>query len=147
MRAAGRQAPALHDYLREAIAHDAAPGQQVDLRCMGRVRRLHPAVAQELCAIGREALRNALQHANARKHVITVEYGASALVLTVRDDGRGFDAGAPEKPGHWGLRGIEERARLIHADVRLETAPGSGTTWRIQIRAALAYADGGPRRL
>jgi signal transduction histidine kinase len=76
-----------------------------------------------------------------------VEYGALALVLTVRDDGRGIDAGAREKPSHWGLRGIEERARLIHADARLRTAPGAGTTtWRIEIKAALAYAEGEPRR-
>ncbi len=147
LRAAGQQAPALHDYLLDAIAQDAAPGQQVDLRYTGQVRRLHPAVEQEFCAMGREALRNALQHAHARSHEVIVEYGAGALVLTVRDDGRGFDAGAPEKPGHWGLRGIAERARLIHADVRLETALGAGTTWRIQIRAALAYTDGAPRRL
>jgi hypothetical protein len=48
-------------------------------------------------------------------------------------------------PGHWGLRGIEERARIIHADARLRTAPGAGTTWRIEIKAALAYADAGAR--
>jgi nitrate/nitrite-specific signal transduction histidine kinase len=77
--------------------------------------------------------------------VVVVEYGAKALVLTVRDDGRGIDVGAGEKRGHWGLRGIEERARLIHADAVLRTAPGAGTTWRIEIKAALAYADGRAR--
>jgi len=107
---------------------------------------LHPIVEQELCAIGREALRNAFRHAQARQHEVIVEYRPGALVLTVRDDGRGIDAGAWEKPGHWGLRGIDERAGLIHGDVRLHTAPGAGTTWRIEIKAALAYADVRPRR-
>lgn len=142
LRASAPHEPSLHDCLRMAGEQDAAPGQRFTLRCEGRVRALHPVVGQELCAIGREALRNAFRHAGAGQHDVIVEYGAGALVLTVRDDGRGIDAGVREKPGHWGLRGIEERARLIHADARLRTAPGAGTTWRIEIKAALAYADG-----
>ena len=136
----------LHAYLRMAGEQNAAPGQQFTLRCEGTVRTLHPVVEQELCAIGREALCNAFRHAHAKQHEAIVEYGAGALVLTIRDDGRGMDAGAGEKRGHWGLHGIEERARLIHADARLQTAPGAGTRWRIEIRAALAYADARPRR-
>jgi ligand-binding sensor domain-containing protein len=144
LRAGVRKAPPLHEYLRMAGEQDAAPGQQFALRCEGPARALHPIVEQELCAIGREALRNAFRHADAGQHDVIVEYGARALVLTVRDDGRGFDVGvgAGVKYGHWGLRGIEERARLIHADAVLRTAPGAGTTWRIELKAALAYADG-----
>jgi len=142
LRAVDRHAPPLHESLHMAGVQDAAPGQQFTLRCEGQARTLHPIVEQELCAIGREALRNAFRHADAGKHEVVVEYGARALVLTVRDDGRGIDVGAGEKRGHWGLRGIEERARSIHADAVLRTAPGAGTTWRIEIKAALAYADG-----
>jgi signal transduction histidine kinase/ligand-binding sensor domain-containing protein len=134
-------APSLHDCLRMAGEEEASPGQHFTLRCEGSPRALHPVVAQELCAIGREALRNAFHHAQAEQHEVIVDYGTAALVLTVRDDGRGIDAGARDKSGHWGLRGIEERARLIHAHARLRTAPGAGTTWRFEIKAALAYAD------
>jgi len=145
LRADAPPQPALHDYLRLAAEQDAGPGQGFTLRCVGPARQLHPIVAQELCAIGREALRNAFRHAQATRHDIVIAYGAGALVLTVRDDGRGIGigtgAGAGDKHGHWGLRGIRERARLIHADARLQTAPGAGTTWRIEIKAALAYAD------
>jgi signal transduction histidine kinase len=139
LRAGARKEAPLHDYLRMAGEHDAAPGQQFTLRCEGRARALHPIVEQELCAIGHEALRNAFRHADAGQHEVIVEYGARTLVLTVRDDGRGIRRGAGEKDGHWGLRGIEERARLIHADALLRTAPGAGTTWRIEIKGALAY--------
>jgi ligand-binding sensor domain-containing protein len=146
LRAMERNGPPLHDYLRMVGEHDAAPGQRFTLRCEGEPRALHPIVEQELCAIGREALRNAFRHADATQHDVIVEYGARALVLTVRDDGRGIDLDAGAKHGHWGLPGIEERARLIHADAVLRTAPGAGTTWRIDIKAALAYADGRRRR-
>ncbi|MCS0628813.1 histidine kinase [Telluria mixta] len=142
LRAGVRKVPPLHEYLHMAGVQDAAPGQRFALRCVGEARALHPIVEQELCAIGREALRNAFRHADAGQHEVIVEYGARALVLTVRDDGRGFDTGAGAKRGHWGLRGIDERARGIHADAVLHTAPGTGTTWRIEIKAALAYADG-----
>jgi len=147
LRDGARHEASLCDYLRTTGAQDAGPGQHFTLRCEGRARALHPIVEQELCAIGREALRNAFRHADATLHEAVVEYGAGALVLTVRDDGRGIAAGARDKQGHWGLRGIEERARRIHADARLRTVPGAGTTWRIEIKAALAYADvrQGPR--
>lgn len=144
LRNEGRREPSLHEYLRLAGEQDAAPGQEFTLRCEGAPRSLHPVVEQELCAIGREALRNAFRHANAEQHEVIVEYGAGALVLTIRDNGSGMGAGAGEKRGHWGLHGIEERARLIHASAHLHTAPGAGTTWRIEIKAALAYADGRP---
>lgn len=146
LRAGAPAGPALHDCLRAVGEQDAAPGQQFTLRCVGAARPLHPIVEQELCTIGGEALRNALRHAQAAQHEVIVEYGAGALVLTVRDDGRGIDAGARDKPGHWGLRGIRERARLIHADARLQSAPGAGTTWRIELKAALAYADARQRK-
>jgi signal transduction histidine kinase/ligand-binding sensor domain-containing protein len=141
LRGGARHQPPLHEYLRMAGEQDAAPGQQFTLRCEGPPRALHPVVEQELCAIGREALRNAFRHADAAQHEAIVEYGAGALVLTIRDDGRGIGAGAGEKDGHWGLHGIEERARLIHATAVLRTAPGAGTIWRIDIKAAVAYAD------
>jgi signal transduction histidine kinase/ligand-binding sensor domain-containing protein len=141
LRAGVRHESPLHEYLRMAGAQDAAPGQKFTLRCEGPVRALHPIVEQELCAIGREALRNAFRHADAEQHEVIVEYGAKTLVLTVWDDGRGIRIGTDAKHDHWGLHGIEERARLIRADVRLRTAPGAGTTWRIEIKAALAYAD------
>jgi len=144
LRGDERQQTALHDYLRALGAQEAGPGQQFTLRCEGTPRPLHPLVQQEFCAIGAEALRNALRHAHAAHHEVLVTYGATQLVLSIRDDGRGLDARAADKPGHWGLHGIRERARLIHADAHLHSAPGAGTTWRIELRAALAYAHGGP---
>lgn len=141
LRDGERHGASLHDYLRMAGEQDAGPGQQFTLRVVGQARRLHPVVEQEFCAMGREALRNAFRHAGASQHEAIVEYGTGALVLAVRDDGRGIEAGARDKLGHWGLCGIEERARIIHAEARLHSAPGAGTAWRIEIKAALAYAD------
>ena len=141
LRASSSDCPALHEYLRIAGEQEVAPGRAFKLVFKGEVRALDPVIQQELCAIGLEALRNAFRHAHGRHHEVIVEYGAKALMLTIRDDGRGIDAADREKPGRWGLRGMEERARIIQADAILHTAPGAGTMWRIEIKAELAYAD------
>lgn len=145
LRASPGHILALHEYLKMAGEQAALPGRRFVLRCEGEARALQPIVQRELCAIGQEAICNAFRHADATRHEVTVEYGSRALVLTIRDDGRGIGAGDREKSGHWGLRGIEERARLIHADAALCSVPGAGTTWRIELKAALAYADVRPR--
>jgi len=145
LRAGSGDIPPLHEYLRMAGEQAAMPGKRFMLRCEGEARALEPIVQRELCAIGQEALCNAFLHANAGQHEVIVEYGTKALVLTIRDDGRGIGAGDRDKPGHWGLSGIQERARIIQADAVLDSAPGAGTTWRIGVKAGLAYADGRPR--
>ncbi|MCC2957540.1 histidine kinase [Massilia sp. IC2-477] len=139
LRDAGAGRPSLPDYLRQVGEREAGPHQVFSLRVEGQVRPLQPVVEQELCAIGREALRNAFRHAGASRHEVLVAYGTRSLVLSVRDDGIGIAAGARDKLGHWGLRGIEERARLIHAEAGLHTAPGEGSLWRIELSARLAY--------
>lgn len=141
LRAGSSHHPALHEYLRIAGEQEVPPGRAFIVRSKHEARAVHPMIQHELCAIGQEAIRNAFRHANGIQHEVVVEYGTRTLILTVRDDGRGIDAADREKPGRWGLRGIEERARLIQAHVALHTAPGAGTTWRIELKAELAYAD------
>lgn len=133
----------LHEYLRMTGEQEAASGQQFILRCLGSVRALNSTVHRELCAIGKEALRNAFRHANARKHEVFVDYGSKALILTIKDDGKGIGDGNSENHGHWGLQGIEERAMLIHAKASVHTARNVGTTWRIEVEADLAYGEFG----
>ena len=142
LRNAAADQVSLPDYLRQVGEDVAGPGQQFSLRVEGVVRALQPVVEQELCAIGREALRNAFRHAQAGRHEVVVAYGVRNLVLCISDDGCGMGAGARDKPGHWGLLGIEERARLIRARVELQTAPEEGTRWRITVKARVAYLDG-----
>jgi signal transduction histidine kinase len=86
-----------------------------------------------------EALRNVERHAQAQQVEIRLgtaagPSGASALraCIEVADDGCGFDPAAP-RPGHYGLRGMQEQAALIGADLRVDSAPGRGTRVRIEL--------------
>jgi two-component system sensor histidine kinase UhpB len=62
-------------------------------------------------------------------------------VFSVRDDGVGFDPGAPS--GGLGLRSMQERAAKIGARLALNTRPGQGAL--IEIRVPLATTGGKPR--
>ena len=76
--------------------------------------------------------RNATRHASARSILVAVEATSRALILTVRDDGRGLDK-ATQRPGTssgLGLIGMSERAGLAGGHVTVNGEPGQGTIVR-----------------
>lgn len=81
-----------------------------------------------------EAVTNALRHADARRIAIRIGSDGGALVLDVVDDGRGL----PEdwqRPGHFGVRGMRERARALGGELEIENRREGGT--RVQARLPL----------
>jgi ligand-binding sensor domain-containing protein/anti-sigma regulatory factor (Ser/Thr protein kinase) len=98
-------------------------------------------VEYNLLRIAQEAISNAVKHAAARSIDVALLAPPEELSLAVRDDGRGFSVDDPANAhGHYGLIGMRERASQIHADLRIESAPGQGTT--VQLRLALNRAAG-----
>lgn len=78
--------------------------------------------------IGREALANALHHAQAQQVVLSLEGDEGELLLSVRDDGIGIAADdGRARPGHLGLVGMRERALAIGGRLQISSAPGRGT--------------------
>lgn len=91
-------------------------------------RRREPYVDHELLQVAREALTNAIEHADARLVRVALEEDDDAVVLTIADDGVGIE---PEvlsrgRPGHFGLRGMRERARLLGGEMKVDSRPGEG---------------------
>lgn len=116
----------------------------------GASRDLHPIVREEGYLVSREALCNAFQHAGAGAIEVEVTYGETALQVRIRDDGRGIsddvlDAG--ERPGHFGLTGMRERAKRLGAQLDVWSRPGAGTEVDLRIPANVAYSrpTSGPR--
>lgn len=102
---------------------------------------LHLVVKDELYVVGREALRNAIRHANATQVTLTLSYAAKELVLEVRDDGVGIPAdilAAGGRPGHLGLDAMRRRAEQVGGKYSMASRPGE-TVVRIAIPARLAY--------
>jgi signal transduction histidine kinase len=94
---------------------------------------LGAAAAGQVFRIAQEALQNALRHAEAERIEVRLEDGGGRLLLTVADDGRGFDASAPRR--RLGLTSMEERAAEIGGRLLLDTRPGEGTTVRLDVPA------------
>ena len=108
----------------------------------GERKKLHPALQDEVYRIAREIMRNAFQHANASRIEVEIRYDERALRLRIRDNGRGIDPKILREggsSGHWGLRGVRERAEQVGAKLDLWSEAGAGTEVQLNVPAALAY--------
>jgi len=89
-------------------------------------------VALSLFRIAQEALRNSVRHGCASQAIVSLVRDDAHLTLTVTDDGAGFDVAAVRSKG-LGLVSMEERARLVHAQVFIRSSPGHGTTIEVRV--------------
>ncbi|HEX3832170.1 MAG TPA: GAF domain-containing sensor histidine kinase [Solirubrobacteraceae bacterium] len=134
-----RPADLEHDGLEGALRKEVAMvsrvhGIEVKLSARSVPGPDAPRDAQVL-RIANEAVHNAVRHA-AASHV-TVELrgdGDMLLALEVSDDGHGFDPGDPElRSRHLGLTSMEERAAELGGRLAISSAPGGGTTVRLEL--------------
>jgi signal transduction histidine kinase len=87
------------------------------------------APVQLLCYhVAREAVSNAIKHAEASTITISLEPTADGARLSVSDDGRGFDVEEGEPEGHYGLTMMRERAQVAGGTFTIRSAVGEGTT-------------------
>lgn len=107
---------------------------QLTLDVTGTYRRAPRALEDELLRIGQEAVTNAIRHAAAKTIKIKLAYQAHGVDLSVRDDGQGFTPSAEKSgpAGHYGIRGMHERAERANAHLTIVSRPGFGTTIRAQ---------------
>src|SRR5215469_12530524 len=83
-------------------------------------------VAAQLYRIAQEAVRNAVEHGSAREVLIELTFGHRDMLLTVQDDGEGFNT---KTNGHgMGLRIMRYRAQCIGGSCEVKTGRGKGTT-------------------
>jgi signal transduction histidine kinase len=84
---------------------------------------------QLLCYhVAREAVMNAVKHAEASTITIELEKTADGARLKVQDDGKGFDVEEGEPEGHYGLTMMRERAQVSGGSFRIDSSRGQGTT-------------------
>jgi signal transduction histidine kinase len=113
-----------------------AHGPAIDVRCEGETRNLPPGVASHLFRVAQEGLTNALKHARAQTIEIILQFKPEQVELSIKDDGCGFDPKAVSVNGHFGLRGVEERARALNAKLELDSTRGHGTRLRVTVPAS-----------
>jgi signal transduction histidine kinase len=126
-----RTMPPLPDALKALAEETSAAGVTTHVEVVGTVRELGPEAEEALFRAAQEGLTNVRKHAGAASARLTLEYAADAARVGVRDDGRG----AAELAGGFGLVGLRERAARLGGRVEAESAPGAGTTLRMEIPA------------
>lgn len=138
-------APALEWLTSDLTDHFGIP---IAVGFIGPTRRLPSDVELVLFRIAQEALRNVGKHAEASRAWVTLEFGGDKVILTIKDNGKGFRL--PKSMEHLtsggklGLAGMLERAQLIEGRLTIESEPGEGTTITVEVpdlRQAAASAE------
>ena len=93
---------------------------------------LPDSIKETLVRAVAEALTNVANHAQAHNVTMDVRMKDKSLLVTIQDDGRGFDA-ASIPAGHYGILGIKERVRLVNGSFEIQSENGKGTTLRIDM--------------
>lgn len=94
----------------------------------GQPAKLPALMQHHLLRITREAVNNAIKYAKASTITVELDAQGDLLSLEISDDGRGFNvAAADAMEGHFGIRGMRERARKLGADLRITSDELSGT--------------------
>lgn len=124
----------------EMLARDRRldwPAVQIHFDQRGEPSRLSLEREMALYRMAQEALNNALRHSQASHIWLAIAYDSSQVVITVRDDGRGFEA--PQRvtdlseKRHFGLMGMHERAALVGGHLQIQSTPANGTQVTIRI--------------
>ncbi len=124
----------LEDTLRAHVLEFAQRhGLALELATTSASGLLTPDQELHLYRIGQEALANVARHARARRVAVRLKLTSTQVVLTVRDDGVGFVPDARHAAGALGLVTMRERAELMRAQLKVQSAPGRGTAVRIAV--------------
>lgn len=120
-------AAALDNELQQRRPVDGVPVLRMEVPPRLQAQRWPADVEYAAFMVAREALVNALHHAQAGQVLVALDGDEGELQLRVQDDGVGLALDAGGRPGHLGLVGMRERAQAIGATLQLTGRPGRGT--------------------
>jgi len=107
------------------------------IRCQFSLPEKDPTLDRErstaVFRIFQETLTNVARHAEATTVQTSLAVADREIILTTRDNGRGFDAESSERKGSLGLLGMRERAHLLGGEVEISSAPSKGTKVTVHI--------------
>jgi signal transduction histidine kinase len=129
----GRDLPSAIDYVARTITAGSSIAISVAAEPQSGPR---DADRQQQCLrIVQEALANALKHGRPTAIDLTLRSRNGETILTVKDDGSGFDPDGAFSTGrgHFGLLGMRERARRMGGEISVTSAPGQGTSVELRV--------------
>ncbi len=120
--------PALQWYAQQCAERT---GLEIVFHGPEQMERLSPNHELSLYRVAQEGITNAIRHGKPQKIEVSLEKEPGVIRLIIRDDGRGFNTAVMDQG--LGLIGMRERVELLNGHFFMETAPGQGTTLRIEI--------------
>jgi signal transduction histidine kinase len=108
-------------------------GIAYELNLSGGEIDLDDTWATAVFRIVQESLTNVMRHADAASVAVSLKRDGEALLLEVKDDGRGFDYEAASHGPSFGLLGIRERVRVLGGSLTVDSGAGRGTVVSIHI--------------
>jgi PAS domain S-box-containing protein len=100
----------------------------IDFETQGKPRALSANQMRQLFYIFRETLSNIEKHAAASQVQVQIVWDDSSLALIIFDNGKGFNLDQMQHPdGHYGLKFMRERTKLMNGSFSIQTHPGNGT--------------------
>jgi len=117
------------------MANDAASRGDFNLsiNLSGSIPDITPDIEQSMYRIAQETLENIIRHAEAKNVEVILEHDHQHLMLSIIDDGLGFDPNDETLADNLGIKGMKERADLIQGDLKIFSQQGKGTTVRLSI--------------
>jgi signal transduction histidine kinase len=120
----------------------SASGVNVQVSVDAETAAALSAQSHEIVQLTREALSNVTRHAKAARASVTLARRESSAVLTIEDDGVGFDTSGSSHGN--GLRNMRQRASALGGELQLASAPANGT--RLTVTVPLQRIGGGGAR-
>jgi signal transduction histidine kinase len=118
---------------------------QIGFEVVGAISEMNPVSSEEVYRIACEGMRNAFLHSGGSRIDVELRY-AKDFMLLVSDNGGGISQGVAEvgKAGHFGIRGMRERASRIGGEFSLVTSATSGTQITLRIPGRLIFKNAQP---
>jgi signal transduction histidine kinase len=127
--------PALHSFMK-GFTKQTGLHIRFTTFTSGRIKQLNNATRTVFYRVAQEALTNVARHAHASRVDVTIQKLPRAICMTIRDNGRSFPVQRvlhAKKNKRLGLLGMRERVEMVGGSLRVESAPGRGTTIRAEI--------------
>jgi ligand-binding sensor domain-containing protein/signal transduction histidine kinase len=122
-------------------------GSNIEVECTieGEAYAFHAAAMHEISMASREAIYNALLHAEPTRIEVRASFDQEMFSLTVTDNGSGFESTGQAPEGHYGLVGIQERIRRLGGSVDVRSTVKRGTRVYIQVpRSSVSFDSQSP---
>lgn len=108
----------------------------VDFQCFGLDHRLSEVAEVTLYRMVQEALRNISKHAQARQVIVQLMKADEQVMITIEDDGVGFDVDKAISENGMGLKNFQSRVQYLNGNVTIQSEKGKGTCIQIEVPIA-----------